>query len=128
VALYLATIWDDIKQRLRSDLSSDNPAMTASLHTALSKLGKSLTDSAELRATINDHAMDAAAHLAGHLQGGVTSHIAGTIKGWDNDQLVREMELNVGRDLQFIRINGTVVGGLAGLLLYGLQAGLQRLG
>jgi uncharacterized membrane-anchored protein YjiN (DUF445 family) len=48
-------------------------------------------------------------------------HIAQTIKDWDDRQLVEELELSVGRDLQFIRINGTVVGGIAGLALHALR-------
>lgn len=48
----------------------------------------------------------------------VTTHIAQTVKAWDDAQLVRQLELSVGRDLQFIRINGTIVGGLIGLLLH----------
>lgn len=121
VTAYIATLWDDIKQRLRADLSRDDSTLTASLHAGLSQLGQSLAGSSDLRETINQHVMDTAAHLAGHLQGGVTAHIANTIKGWDDRQLVHELELNVGRDLQFIRINGTVVGGLAGLALFAIQ-------
>ena len=59
--------------------------------------------------------------LASNLRAGVTEHIAQTIKDWDDRQLVDELELSVGRDLQFIRINGTVVGGIAGLALHALR-------
>jgi uncharacterized membrane-anchored protein YjiN (DUF445 family) len=48
----------------------------------------------------------------------VTAHIASTIKAWDDRQLVTALELSVGRDLQFIRINGTLVGGAVGVLLH----------
>ncbi|HEX3273819.1 MAG TPA: DUF445 family protein, partial [Gemmatimonadales bacterium] len=52
-------------------------------------------------------------HEAGQL-------IAHTVSAWDPDETSRRIELQIGRDLQFIRINGTLVGGLVGLLLYGL--------
>jgi uncharacterized membrane-anchored protein YjiN (DUF445 family) len=51
-------------------------------------------------------------------KGGAALFIADQIKAWDIDQLVKLIELNVGKDLQFIRFNGAVVGGLAGLALY----------
>jgi enoyl-CoA hydratase len=81
---------------------------------------------AELLGLVNrvvaaDQLMAAAGELATSLRTGVTAHIAQTIKDWDDRQLVDELELSVGRDLQFIRINGTVVGGLAGLVLHALR-------
>ena len=60
----------------------------------------------------------AAGSLATDLRATVTTPIAQTVKAWDDAQLVRQLELSVGRDLQFIRINGTIVGGLIGLLLH----------
>jgi len=51
-------------------------------------------------------------------KGGVSTFIADQVKAWDIDQLVSLIEINVGRDLQFIRFNGAIVGGLAGLGLY----------
>ena len=57
-------------------------------------------------------------HLTGALREGVTAHIAQTVKSWDERHLVEQLELSVGRDLQFIRFNGTLVGGLIGLLLH----------
>ena len=53
--------------------------------------------------------------------------IAGTVERWDADTTSRKMELQVGRDLQFIRINGTVVGALAGLAIYTIATGVQTL-
>jgi uncharacterized membrane-anchored protein YjiN (DUF445 family) len=51
---------------------------------------------------------------------GITHHIATTVKAWDDRSLVRQIELSVGRDLQYIRLNGTLVGGVIGLVLYGV--------
>jgi uncharacterized membrane-anchored protein YjiN (DUF445 family) len=56
----------------------------------------------------------------------VSKFIADQVKAWDLDQLVRLIEINVGRDLQFIRFNGALVGGLAGLALYSAEL-LMRL-
>jgi uncharacterized membrane-anchored protein YjiN (DUF445 family) len=61
---------------------------------------------------------DAARGLAGELRDTISLHIASTVKQWEDSELVRELELSVGSDLQFIRINGTLVGGLIGLILH----------
>jgi uncharacterized membrane-anchored protein YjiN (DUF445 family) len=58
---------------------------------------------------------------------GVSSFIADQVKAWDTGQLVELIESNVGRDLPFIRFNGALIGGLAGLLLYSIEA-LVRFG
>ncbi|MFL6676856.1 MAG: DUF445 family protein, partial [Burkholderiaceae bacterium] len=68
-----------------------------------------------------EHLLSAAGTIAANLRAGVTTHIAQTIKDWDDRQLVEQLELGVGRDLQFIRINGTIVGGIAGLVLHALR-------
>ena len=57
----------------------------------------------------------------------LTRHISATIKQWDTAELSRQIELNIGRDLQYIRINGTLVGGLIGALLFGLSWLMQWL-
>ena len=57
-------------------------------------------------------------HLAPELRDGLSRHIASTMRAWNDEDLVREIEHSVGRDLQFIRLNGTVVGGLIGVALY----------
>ncbi len=48
----------------------------------------------------------------------LTRHISDTVKNWDSREMSRQIELNIGKDLQYIRINGTIVGGFIGLLLY----------
>ena len=48
----------------------------------------------------------------------LTRHISDTVKGWDAQDMSRQIELNIGKDLQFIRINGTLVGGTIGLVLW----------
>ena len=80
--------------------------------------GVTLTYDPALREALNQHLLEGAQRLTGRLREGVTTHIAQTVKGWDERHLVEQLELSVGRDLQFIRFNGTLVGGLIGLLLH----------
>ncbi|MCX7279615.1 MAG: DUF445 domain-containing protein [Burkholderiales bacterium] len=117
---FVATLWTDIKRRLQDDLADPQSAIGRNLEGALNTVGERLASDPSLRDAINEHVMSAAGALAGSLRTGVTSHIAQTIKAWDDRQLVQELELSVGRDLQFIRISGTLVGGLAGVVLHAL--------
>ena len=121
---YAGSVWNDIKRLLQADLADEHSALAEHVAQALRDVGDRLRDDDSLRASLNEHLMSAAGQLAANLRAGVTTHIAQTIKDWDDRQLVDELELSVGRDLQFIRINGTVVGGIAGLALHALRLAL----
>ncbi|NNM64775.1 MAG: DUF445 family protein [Burkholderiales bacterium] len=124
VHTYVDGLAQEAKDWLRRDLADPNSRLGLHLQAALSSIGSKLASDASLREAINSHILSAAALLVQDLRGGVTEHIASTVKGWDDRALVREMERSVGKDLQFIRINGTLVGGLMGVVLY---AGAQFL-
>ena len=115
---FVSSLWTDIRQLLRRDLARDDSTVARYIERGLHAIGHKLASDESLRGAINEHVLSAAAHLAGDLRDGITRHIAQTVKAWNDEQLVRELELSVGRDLQFIRINGTLVGGLIGLLLH----------
>ena len=117
---FVASLWTDIRELLRRDLASEDSTLARYVERGLRAIGQKLADDDSLRGAINEHVLSAAAHLAGDLRAGITRHIAQTVKAWNDEQLVRELELSVGRDLQFIRINGTLVGGLIGLALHAL--------
>ena len=122
---YAGSVWTDIKRLLQDDLADPHSTLGEHVAQALRDVGARLRDDESLRASLNEHVLSAAGQLAINLRAGVTDHIAQTIKGWDDSQLVDELELSVGKDLQFIRINGTIVGGIAGLVLHGLQLALR---
>jgi uncharacterized membrane-anchored protein YjiN (DUF445 family) len=122
---YAGSVWSDLKRVLQADLVDERSALGEHVAQAMRDVGARLREDAGLRASLNEHLLSAAAQLATNLRTGVTSHIAQTIKAWDDRQLVEELELSVGRDLQFIRVNGTVVGGIAGLALHALQVALH---
>ena len=122
VQAYASSLWTDIKNLLRQDLAQENSTMARHIESGLREIGQRLASDNSLRDSVNEHLLTATGNLAEELREGITTHIAQTVKAWDDQQLVRELELNVGRDLQFIRINGTVVGGLIGLLLHAVAA------
>jgi len=84
-------------------------------------LGETLAADEALRASMNQHLEDAARSVAPEFAAFLTRHISDTVKSWDARDMSQQIELNIGRDLQFIRINGTLVGGTIGLILYVLS-------
>jgi len=71
-----------------------------------------------MRAEINRSCVIAASRFIAEHKSGVSTFVADQVKAWDMDQLINVIEINVGQDLQYIRFNGTLIGGLAGLLLH----------
>jgi uncharacterized membrane-anchored protein YjiN (DUF445 family) len=108
----------EAKDWLRQDLSRPDSKLGQHLQAAMAGIGRKLATDASLRQAINTHFLSTAANLAHELRDGMTEHIATTVKNWDDRGFVREMELSVGKDLQFIRFNGTLVGGIVGLLIH----------
>lgn len=123
---YVQGLWDDIHAALRRDLSDEGSALAAHLESALLALGRKLGEDPSLREAINNHVLGSARRLTGRLRIGVTEHISRTVKNWDERHLVDELELSVGRDLQYIRFNGTLVGGLIGVGLHALVLLVNR--
>lgn len=118
VANAAATAWKTVKRLILE--SVDDPASTLRVRVADSvvRIGESLRDDADLRDKVDNWIVRAAQHLVSQYGIEITAIITETIERWDGDEASRRIELHVGRDLQFIRINGTVVGSLAGLVIY----------
>ena len=81
-------------------------------------LGETLAADPALRDSMNQHLEQAARSVAPEFASFLTRHISDTVKSWDARDMSQQIELNIGKDLQFIRINGTLVGGTIGLILY----------
>jgi uncharacterized membrane-anchored protein YjiN (DUF445 family) len=90
----------------------------------LTDLGARLEQDEALRSRIDVRAAEAVTSLVETYGGELTTVISTTLDRWDGDEAARRLELMVGRDLQFIRINGTVIGGLAGLAIHALSEAL----
>jgi uncharacterized membrane-anchored protein YjiN (DUF445 family) len=122
VQAHVRGIWDEVQAALQRDLGNADSALMRHLAQGLLGLGQKLAGDEGLRDAINQHVLSGADKLAEALRVMVTDHISQTVRAWDAAQLVERLELSVGRDLQFIRLNGTVVGGLVGLALHALLA------
>ena len=80
--------------------------------------GEVLAGDAELRGEINQGLVAVLRSFIGDQKSGVSTFIADQVKSWDMAQLISLIEINIGKDLQYIRFNGSLIGGLAGLTLY----------
>ncbi|MDF7659706.1 DUF445 domain-containing protein [Erwiniaceae bacterium L1_54_6] len=115
---YIGELWQDLRGWLKEDLSSDNSRVQERVRLAALWLGETLAADQALRTSMNQHLEDAARSVAPEFAQFLTRHISDTVKSWDAREMSQQIELNIGRDLQFIRINGTLVGGSIGLGLY----------
>ena len=120
VQAYVSSLWADIKALLQHDLEDSSSSVASHLEGVLRALGEQMASDKALRASVNEHVLKASSELVSQLRGGITSHISSTLKAWDDEQLVQQLELSVGKDLQFIRISGTLVGGMAGLAIHAM--------
>jgi uncharacterized membrane-anchored protein YjiN (DUF445 family) len=111
-------IWNEVRDSLRRDLFRDDSVLGKHLEQTLLALGRNLGADPALRDAINQHVLQSADRMAIGLRQGITTHIAQTVRNWDERQFVDELELSIGRDLQYIRFNGMLVGGLIGLALH----------
>ncbi|MFB5747273.1 DUF445 domain-containing protein [Cedecea sp. S5-13] len=116
--LYLGELWNDLRGWLKTDIASEDSRLQKRIAEAGQWLGETLMADASLRASLNEHLEQAARHVAPDFSAFLTRHISDTVKSWDAKDMSRQIELNIGKDLQFIRINGTLVGGSVGLVLY----------
>ena len=113
-----AAIWRDTKEKLSRYADSPDEVNTEAIERGLRGLGQAIQSDPSLMAKIDQWIIEAAISVIERYQNEVGELIATTVKRWDPHATSRRIELAIGRDLQFIRINGTLVGGLAGMLLY----------
>ncbi|CAH0134236.1 hypothetical protein SRABI118_00114 [Massilia sp. Bi118] len=118
---YLGSLWNDLKGWIKADLDKEDSTLRRRLEATGAWVGRMLAEDPALRASLNENLELAARGAAPEFAGFLTSHIADTVKNWDSREMSEQIELNIGKDLQYIRINGTVVGGLIGVVLYCLS-------
>ncbi|MGZ4702814.1 MAG: DUF445 family protein, partial [Ilumatobacteraceae bacterium] len=118
VRAWLASLWGEVKRNTVSALDDPASELRRRLDVSLTTLGRRLASEPSLQAKVDDWVLRAAGHVVDHYRGEVADLIAGTVAKWGGAATAERLELQVGRDLQFIRINGTIVGGLAGVVIY----------
>ncbi len=113
-----STAWAAGKAVIEQMLDDPHSTLRVSLSDAVIRLGVRISDDQPLQEKMNGWIARAARHVAENYSTEIISVITDTVRGWDAEETSRKIELQVGRDLQFIRITGTVVGSLAGLAIY----------
>ena len=111
-------LWTAARGVLEESTRDEGSDLRRRLVAGVSSFGRRLADDRALQETVDRYAQDAAGYLVTSYRDEVATVISETIERWDGREASRRIELHVGRDLQFIRINGTVVGGLVGVLIH----------
>ena len=114
-------IWTDLKSRASAyaeRLAEDAEREPDQIERWLSNLGRAVISDPELSAKVDGWVVELVTYAVEQAREEVAQLIATTVAAWDADATSRKIELQIGRDLQFIRINGTLVGGLVGVLLH----------
>jgi uncharacterized membrane-anchored protein YjiN (DUF445 family) len=115
-------VFEAVKQALLEALADDDGLLRARASAALADFGTRLRTDARLQARVDAWAADGAVFGVRRYGGELTAVITLTVQRWDGAEAARRIELQVGRDLQFIRINGTIVGGLVGVAIHALSS------
>jgi uncharacterized membrane-anchored protein YjiN (DUF445 family) len=110
--------WASLRLFIEQDAEAPNSMIREHLANMFVEVGRHLADDARIRADMNQGFVVALASFVESQKSGVSKFIADQVKRWDLAQLTRLIETNIGKDLQYIRFNGMVIGGLAGLALY----------
>jgi uncharacterized membrane-anchored protein YjiN (DUF445 family) len=115
---WMDRLWQDARLHLIGVARNPDAAIGGQLAEALKQLGQTLETEPRLRLTINRFARRATVGLVADYGDGIVKLVSETIQGWDARTVTLQLENAVGRDLQYIRVNGTIVGGLVGIGLH----------
>jgi uncharacterized membrane-anchored protein YjiN (DUF445 family) len=122
VSLWLDTIWQKGREAVIRAARNPDAVLAGKLGEILKTMGSTLETDSRIRAALNQFARRAAVGMAASYGSAIVRLVSDTIRGWDARTVTARLEAAVGRDLQYIRINGTLVGGLVGLVLHLLDS------
>jgi uncharacterized membrane-anchored protein YjiN (DUF445 family) len=113
-----ASLWGEVKDVLREQAAEPDSELRRRIADGVQALGRRLCEDEALQAKAEEMIEQGVAYLAEHFHDELAELISGTVERWDASETSGKLELLLGRDLQWIRINGTVVGGLAGVVIH----------
>jgi uncharacterized membrane-anchored protein YjiN (DUF445 family) len=114
-------LWDALRRAVIGSLGDETGLLRTRAKQEIERLGRRLIDDEQLSTRVDTTIADVAAYAVNNYGHEVATIISATVNRWDGKETADRIELHVGRDLQFIRINGTVVGGLAGLVIHAVS-------
>ncbi|UPT98533.1 DUF445 domain-containing protein [Bradyrhizobium barranii subsp. apii] len=115
------TVWANMRSFIERSASGETQVLQHHLAGMFVAAGEALAGDAELRGEINKGLVAVLRSFVADQKSGVSTFISDQVKAWDMAQLISLIEINIGRDLQYIRFNGSLIGGLAGLALYSVE-------
>ncbi|MBB4365778.1 uncharacterized membrane-anchored protein YjiN (DUF445 family) [Bradyrhizobium sp. CIR18] len=121
------TVWANTRSFIERSASGETQVLQHHLAGMFVAAGEALAGDAELRGEINKGLVTVLRSFVADQKSGVSIFISDQVKAWDMAQLISLIEINIGRDLQYIRFNGSLIGGLAGLVLYSVEYLLRLL-
>src|SRR3954464_2900148 len=121
------SIWSNARSFVERSAAGETPVLRNHLAGMFVAAGEALAQDSELRGEINRGLVAVLKSFIEDQKSGVSSFIADQVKAWNMAQLISVIEVNVGKDLQYIRFNGSLIGGLAGLALYTVEFVLRLL-
>ncbi len=124
VAAWLGDAWGRLRMALEADAANPTGRTVGVLENALSNLGTVLAEDPAARERLNRAAERVLATLLPNARAQLADFIAGVVRGWDTATVTEKIELRVGKDLQYVRINGTLVGFLVGGVLFAVLTAL----
>jgi len=117
---YLYELWMSLVAGIDADLQSPESTIRNELAKFVGDVATGLREDTEMQALVNRWLVDSAVAIVEDNRHAMASLISDTVDSWDADETSQRVELAIGHDLQYIRINGTLVGGLVGLLIHAL--------
>ncbi len=114
----IASAWTAVRSMIVAAAEDERSELRLRVRSSLLSLGSRMAAERKVQDKVDQWVEDAAVYVVTTYRKEITSLITDTVASWDAEHTTRKIEANIGRDLQFIRINGTVVGSLAGLLIY----------
>ncbi len=118
LADYLHELWGHVVAGMQQDLASDDSVLRERVAGAIGHVGVRLEDDARMREWLNAQLDHYAPRWIERYREDIRRYIVARVHEWNTEEMTAELERNIGRDLQFIRINGTLVGGLVGLVIH----------
>ncbi|MDO9080538.1 MAG: DUF445 domain-containing protein [Desulfuromonadales bacterium] len=118
IAAYVQSLAGDLKEWLSHDLQQPDSRVRQKTAAAISGMAGALATDQGLKDSLNEHLEKLMMTYGEPLRSAIAKHITETMQAWETEEFVNEIELSIGSDLQFIRMNGTLVGGLIGLVLH----------
>ncbi len=118
---YFYGLWMDLLTGIEADIRGPDSSIRAQFDQFVSRMAEELSGDAALQAVVNRWLVDSTVALVGDNQDAIASLISDTVDSWDAQETSQRVELAIGYDLQYIRINGTLVGGLVGLIIHAIK-------